>query len=554
MRNSLKVLIALGFAGLASAQTPSITPNGIVNVASYAYAGLPSGGIAPGSMFVAFGSNLGPAVLAQATSFPLPTSLGGTSVKVTAGGNTYNCILNYTSAGQITAILPSAVPAGTASMTVTYNGATSAPATFTVSANSFGTFAANAGGSGPGSITNAAGKVFTATAASNPNEAAVIYGTGLGAINGNDAAVPTVVDMTSVPVEVYVGNTKANVSYRGRSGCCAGVDQITFTVPSVTGLTGCSVPVTVKINSIISNVTTIPIAPVGARTCSDPGGPSSTLLDSVTAKGSANIGVVSLARVTTNITLPVSIPGFDTSFSTDVGAGTFTSYTPVQLNATASPFGVQTVGTCTVSYTRGGSVAATAVLPKTLDAGSAIKVSGPGGVQNITKSVAAGQISYTGVFGTPGTTSTYLNPGTFTITGSGGTDVGAFTAVLTNPAPINWTNKDAITSITRSAGQTITWTGGDANTQVLIGGTSSNGNAADSIGATFQCIAKATDGSFTIPATTLLSLPPSVQVAGVEVSALYVAANTAPVLFNASGLDYGIAVGVVETLKTLGYK
>ena len=554
MQSSWKLFIALGFAGVAAAQTPAISVGGIVNVASYAYAGLPSGGIAPGSMFVAFGSNMGPAVLAQATSFPLPTVLGGTSVKVTAGGSSYDAILNYTSAAQITAILPSAVPPGTATMTVTYNGATSAPQTFTVSANSFGTFAANAGGSGPGAITNAAGKVLTATLSVNPNKPAVIYGTGIGAITGNDAALPTVADMTGVPVEVYVGNTRAAVTYRGRTSCCAGVDQVNFTVPSVAGLTGCAVPVTVKINNVISNNTTIPISAAGTRTCSDPGGPTSSLLESISAKGNVTIGGVALTRITTSITLPFPVPGFDPNFSADVGAASFVSYTQTQLNGTASPFNTQTIGTCTVSWARGGAVApaAPSLLPKFLDAGTAIKVTGPGGVQSLTKS--AGSLGYAGLFGGLTGSSTYLDAGTFTIAGPGGPDIGAFTAVLKVPTSVTWTNRDSIVAVTRSAGQVITWSGGDASTTVLIGGTSTNGTGNTSIGGNFQCSAKATDGTFTIPAQVLLSLPTSTAVSGIDGGALYVAANTAPVLFNASGLDYGVAIGVVESLKTMGYK
>jgi uncharacterized protein (TIGR03437 family) len=471
---------------------------------------------------------------------------------VVAGGNTYNALLNYTLAGQITGIIPSTVPPGPATMTVTYNGATSAPQSFTVSANSFGTFATNAGGSGPGSITNAAGKVFTGTAAANPGEAAVIYGTGIGAISGNDGAQPTALDLVAIPVEVYVGPAKATVTYRGRSGCCAGIDQITFTVPG--GVTGCSIPVSVKINTVVSNTTTIAIAPTGIRTCSDPTGPSSSLLTSISSKGTANIGVVALTRVTTSIALPIPIPGFDTNFNGDLGAATFSRFTQAQLDATANPFNTQTLGACTVQWTKGGTVAATAVVPKSLDAGGAINVSGTGGTQTLVKTTNGGQISYTGVFGAPGTSSSYLGAGTFTISGAGGPDVGGFTALLTVPSPLNWTNRDAIANVTRSAGQVITWSGGDANTTVLIGGTSTTGNASDSVGGAFQCTARATDGTFTVPAQVLLALPASAQVAGVEVSALYVAANTAPVTFTASGLDYGVAVGVVESLKTLGYK
>ena len=82
------VLIALGFAAanLALAQVPS--PLAVLNPASNIPAGLPISGIAQGSIFVIYGSALGPATLAQAAALPLPTTTGlsGTSVQVSVSG------------------------------------------------------------------------------------------------------------------------------------------------------------------------------------------------------------------------------------------------------------------------------------------------------------------------------------------------------------------------------------------------------------------------------------------------------------------------------------
>ena len=161
MKSKWNIFIALGFAGAAAAQNPAVNTNGVVNVASFAYTGLPNGDIAPGSMVVIFGSNMGPATLQQAGAYPLPITLGGTSVKVTSGSTTTDAIINYTSAGQIAAIIPSATPAGAATLTVTYNGKASAPAPFKIVANSFGVFAANQGGSGPGNRSGETGAIPT---------------------------------------------------------------------------------------------------------------------------------------------------------------------------------------------------------------------------------------------------------------------------------------------------------------------------------------------------------------------------------------------------------
>ena len=122
MKHTLRLLSALAFAGFAAAQNPVVNAGGIVNVASFSFAGLPNGDPAPGSMVTIFGTNMGPATLQQAVTYPLPTSLGGTSIKITSGTVTTDAIINFTSAGQIAAIIPSSTPPGNASMVVTYNG------------------------------------------------------------------------------------------------------------------------------------------------------------------------------------------------------------------------------------------------------------------------------------------------------------------------------------------------------------------------------------------------------------------------------------------------
>ncbi len=94
-------------------------------------------------------------------------------------------------------------------------------------------------------------RISTLVNAAHPGDLLFIWGTGLGPIKTSDAGAPPVGNL-DVPVEVYVGNVKAAVSYQGRSGCCAGIDQILFTVPS--GFQGCYVPVVVKSGNMVSIV------------------------------------------------------------------------------------------------------------------------------------------------------------------------------------------------------------------------------------------------------------------------------------------------------------
>jgi len=149
-----------------------------VNSASYAAAALPSGAIAQGSLFVVFGSGLGPAALQQITAYPLSTTFGGTSITVTVNGTSTKPLIVYTSAGQLAAIMPSATPVGTGTLTVTYNGAISATQAVTVVPSSFGIYSVNQGGTGAGIITNTNFQTVGFNSSANPGEAYIIWGTG----------------------------------------------------------------------------------------------------------------------------------------------------------------------------------------------------------------------------------------------------------------------------------------------------------------------------------------------------------------------------------------
>ncbi|MDA0207611.1 MAG: hypothetical protein O3A53_18715 [Acidobacteria bacterium] len=56
-----------------------------VNSASYVNPALPNGSIAQGSMFIGFGSGLGPEMIQFPSPWPFPTELAGTSITVTVG-------------------------------------------------------------------------------------------------------------------------------------------------------------------------------------------------------------------------------------------------------------------------------------------------------------------------------------------------------------------------------------------------------------------------------------------------------------------------------------
>jgi hypothetical protein len=118
-----------------------------------------------------------------------------------------------------------------------------------------------------------------------------------------------------------VGNVKAAVGYHGRSGCCAGIDQILFTVPS--GVEGCFVPVVVKIGNMVSNSVTMSVA--SGTVCSDPIGFSTAELQTAQSGDGMTIADIGLQRFTGTF----SLPGMGTLQGTvDLGEGHFRRYQP----------------------------------------------------------------------------------------------------------------------------------------------------------------------------------------------------------------------------------
>ena len=182
-------LAATLLASHPAAAQPVIAALGVRNAASYTLPGLPSAGIAQGSLFIVFGQNMGPAKIVQVSSFPLPTSAGlaGTSIQITINGTSVDAIMLYTLATQVAAVLPSKTPIGTGTLTVTYNGQTSAAAPITVVKSTFGIFAVNQSGTGQGVLQNvnsATGRPFNSpTQSAQPGQVMILWGTGLGPVD-----------------------------------------------------------------------------------------------------------------------------------------------------------------------------------------------------------------------------------------------------------------------------------------------------------------------------------------------------------------------------------
>src|SRR5579871_889180 len=129
----------------------------------------PNAGIAQGAMFVALGDRIGPASIVVANSFPLKTSLAGTSIQVTVNGTTVNAIMYYTQAQYAAAILPSNTPIGIGNVTLTYNGQSSSTPIVVVQ-NNVGMYTIGETGSGDAVATLSDYSVVLPNNAPNPGE------------------------------------------------------------------------------------------------------------------------------------------------------------------------------------------------------------------------------------------------------------------------------------------------------------------------------------------------------------------------------------------------
>ena len=558
-------LLSVAAAAFVYAQ-PSIDSGGVLNAASYALPGLANSGIAQGSMFIVFGRNMGPAAIQIVDRFPLSTTLAGTSVRYTSGGATSDCPIIYTLAGQVAALMPSNAQIGAGNVTVTFNGQTSAPSPVTVVKSSLGIFTRNQAGSGPAIVQNVNSELDRPTNAlidaAKPGQVMILWGTGLGPVTGNEAAGVVPGDLGG-DVEVLIGGRSVKPTYAGRSGCCAGIDQVVFTVPA--GIEGCYVPVAVRTGAVISNYTSISITSTG-KNCSDPTGFSAADLEKARS-GNFRVGSVVLSR----INIKQSVPVLGTiEIKTDVGSASFVRFDLNSLLASTGAAALPPYGSCTIATAKSESPSGPSSIAG-LDAGASLTVNGPKGSKTLTKTagtipgvysavLSSGTPGIPGIPGLPGlpggggSSGDYLDPGSYTITGPGGTDVGAFSARLTVPSLLTWSNQDAINDVTRSQGVTVNWTGGSPNDYVYIIGTSVAQSA--KVTGTFTCLERASAGQFAVPAAVLANLPASETIQGVSTGNLIVGSSPAgeAARFTASNLDIGVAVYAMASSKSVNFK
>ncbi len=484
--------------------------------------GLPNSGVAPGSLFFVQGTNLASDTTPlQSSGAPgLQTELNGVSVEVTVVNRKVKCYLYYLSPTQIDAVLPSNIPTGAATLTVTNNGVSSAGTQIEVALSNFGILAYNGTLAAAYDANNA---LLTPFNSANPNQAIVLWGAGVGAdLSNDDYLYPQQQnDLKGAYLQAFVGGVSAPIQYAGRSQY-PGVDQIVLTIPANVP-PGCYVSLVVVSNETPSNSTTIPIAASG-KTCSDSNSAVTPQQGAgLSAQGAVNIGVLGLARI--------------------VGQGNFAYATFNRVTGYGSTLGSGSVslGSCVVT----NSLQAASATSSPLNAGSTLSLTSPtGGSATLTQNALANQPA-----GTYAALLAYsaipTRGGAFTFRGNGGADVGSFNAKVNFPADITWTNEATLGFIFRSQGVMITWIGGGSDGFVSISGSvvAAIGDVSNAT-VTFTCNAPIHAGSFTVPPSVLLALP-----AGSGTLSVNVISN--PQTFTAGGLDFGSTLASVSYSRSV---
>lgn len=239
-----------------SGSTWQLTPTG--TQVAQAYTSLAAGGpgtvtsvtstsgaatLAPEAIASAFGANLATATQ-TASTLPLPTTLGGTSVLITdTNGIPRSAELFYVSPTQVNYEVPPGVAIGTASVAVSVNGDPVAFGKATLAAVAPGLYTVNGTGQGA-----AAGIAYTLHADGTSTTAPTTQPIDLG-LSTDQVTLElfgTGIRGHATPVTCKIGATAPQVAYAGPQNAFVGLDQVNVTLPqSLRGAGAVTVQLTV---------------------------------------------------------------------------------------------------------------------------------------------------------------------------------------------------------------------------------------------------------------------------------------------------------------------
>lgn len=510
---SMAVTLSVSGAG-----APAFTGSAVVNASGY------QNTLAPGVVFVIFGSGMGPSTLAAATGPGYPNSVGGTSIAFTpaTGGAPIAARMVYSVATQVAGMLPSSIAPGAYAVVVTYNGIASASQSVTVVTRSFGIATANSAGSGVAQATIGnvnsglsltrfttgslafGGYTWTLTPA-RPGDTLVLWGTGGGADPANDAGGTSGDQTQAGNFTVTVDGRAITPLYAGASSGYPGLWQINFTLPADMAA-DCFANVQVSAGGAPSNAVVVPIAASGQSACSDPQ-LSAASLAKLDAGGDIVLASFALTEVTSTTT---TATGSVTTGTAESAFGGVSRFSAAEIAATRG----QVVNGCTVSNRTAAETAPVPSAPDSyLTAGPPVTVSGPNlspALVLAPESIPGGVLYYSQI------PNGALAGGTYSLASNGSTAIGPIGASLNFPGSFAVANFAAINTINRTQPLTINWTGGGSGyvmigvtTEAPVSGTPSNPSTYVLHTVSFQCSVPATQGTFTAPVALTSQLLPA---------------------------------------------
>lgn len=500
----------------AWAQLPAINPGGVVNAASYTTGiaelsgSYPRTGGGPaltsGSLASIFGANL--AAVTLSGEAPFPRQLGGTSVSVDG----IAAPLLFVSPNQINFQIPSpndTTPGASSAQGIVVATAAGQSAPYQISAGGEiapGIFTRNGSGCGEGAVLNVAAdgsvSVNSATNSAAPGQFISIYGTGNGYVyNSPPDGVPAPTQPLASSsggwgqlFDFSAGGAEGPTFGAGRAPGLVGVDQFNLLVPA-TARQGCAAPLQI-FGDDISPPVTISIAN-GGGPCSDPPerGYGEVAWEKTTTTA-ADYSVITAETVTVSLQespgRQAPTPDTYSEAGTLPGSGTLPGYTTYYGPACPIP-GYRSLDAGAVTA-RGPGMTATTAQIAPLSGGTVIQILPRGGFTP-TSQVQSSQAAGLSVYQAPLPSGT-IQPGAFTVAAAGGADVGAFQSTVQIGSPIQIVTALAARVLDGSGPPlTIQWTGGDANSWVVV---KLVGNIGPREIVPWAWTARATDGQITI--------------------------------------------------------
>ena len=547
MKIGRKALIYLALmASTLAAQTPTFS--GVVNPASDLPPGVPNYGIAQGSVFIVYGTNLtGGNSLVQA-ALPLPNSLNATAITISQNnsGTILPVPILYASPGQLAAVMPSNAPLGSVTMTVNNNGKVGSTQVLVV-ASAFGISTADGSGNGVGAVTFGDYSYVTTSKSAKPGDTLILWGTGLGALpSGADDAHGAPFGNIPAAIHLSVGGVDAQVTYAGRAPGAVGLDQINFVVPQNAPL-GCTVSIIVQTTAPVLTTSNGPTTAIATSNgvCTDPvQNLPQSLIPTFTSQNATKVLVVQ-GQQSTNYSFPpgggAPVPG------TQASAGVFfLSFSPSQVTSQISKFNnTSSINSCRTGVIK-GATSETPPIATGLDAGSAITLTPASGGALSLPSVGTGFYS---------ASANSLKGGTYTLSTTGASGVGPLSVVFPIPQPVTWTNATQLMTggqIDRSQPLVINWTGVDPNAYVQIVGQAQLGPLnSPTYTIYFDCAAPANTGTFSVPPAVLSNMPPGTT----AFASINVSTNTIPLsIGSVSGFDLALDLTQYKTSIPVVFK